>query len=477
MRVNKKTKIVATIGPASESMEVLRKMIKSGMNVARLNFSHGEHSWHKQVIKTIRQAADDLGANVGILADLQGPRIRIHTSQDIELRKGEEVLVSDIKYKKVISDFSSKIFYLDHPGIIDGIEAGNEILIEDGIIKIRISKKEKNLLRAEVIDPGVVKNHKGVNLPGAKINIGVITSKDEKDLKFALDEDVDFVALSFVSSAKDIRNLRKKIGKKAKRKNSLPQIVAKIERKEAIDNLEEIIEESDVIMVARGDLGIEMNESKVVLHQKNIIIKSLKRTTPVIVATQMLNSMIENPRPTRAEVSDVCNAVIDHADAVMLSGESANGKYPIESVKAMNEIIESTEQSPFDDIYKTIDIYLPSEYAAVIRGAYELANSYGAKAIALMSLSGFTARLISHFRPDQKLIVATNNRKTFNQFSLLWGVEGYLFPKSEKLDGLIEKMIEKAKKEKKINKGDDIVLFVGRDEKRKKVRLVGVRKA
>ena len=471
----KKTKIVATIGPASEDEKILREMIKSGMNVARLNFSHGSHEWHAKIIKTIRGLALEMRTSVGILADLQGPRIRIQTAENISAREGEEILISDVLYKKSVADFSSKIFYLDYPGIIDDIRKGDEILIEDGLIKVRVLRKEKYLLRARVINGGVIKNRKGVNIPGAKLNLSAITPKDKKDLEFALKYNVDFVALSFVSSAKDILSLRRKIERKLGKKKRRPQIIAKIEKREALKNLEEIIRAADAVMVARGDLGIEMNENKVAVLQKKIIAASLENLKPVIVATQMLDSMIKNPRPTRAEVSDVSNAVIDHADAVMLSGETANGKYPAESVRTMSGIIEDTEESPFDDIYKSLDFNISSEYAVIIRSAYELARSFGADAILMISVSGFTARLVSHFRPEQKILMATNNQKTFNQSSLVWGVDSYLFKPSDNLDGLIDKMIKKAKADKKLKKGDNAVIILGKLPGGEKMRLVGVK--
>ncbi len=472
----KKTKIVATIGPASEDEKTLKKMIESGMNVARINFSHGNHEWNARIIKSIRKLALEMEKSVGILADLQGPRVRVQTAENINARKGEKILVSDISFKKMIADFSFNIFYLDCPGIIKSIKEGEEILIEDGTIKIKVIKKEKCLLKAEVVSGGMIRNRKGVNIPGVKLNLSSTTSKDKKDLDFALKHDVDFIALSFVESAKDIVDLRKKIEKKLGKNKKYPQIIAKIEKREAIKNLDEIVKTSDAVMVARGDLGIEINESKVIVLQKKIIACSLENLRPVIVATQMLDSMIKNPRPTRAEVSDVSNAVIDHADAVMLSGETASGKYPVESVKTMKEIIEDTEESPFDDIYKFLDFNISSDYATIIRSAYELAKSFNAEAILMISVSGFTAKLVSHFRPEQKILMATNSQKSFNQSSLVWGVDGYLFNPKDKLDGLIEKMIKKAKSEKKLKKGDKIVIILGKIPHGEKMRLVGVKK-
>ncbi len=474
--MTKKTKIVATIGPSSEDEKTLEKMIKAGMNVARFNFSHGKHEWHQKTMQKVRKIATKLKINVGILADLQGPRIRVRLDNDLPVKKGEEILISDISFRKKRTGKNEKIFLLDYPGIIKDIKIKNEILIEDGTIKLKIFQKRKSFLIAKVINGGVIRNHKGVNIPSANLNIDVITIKDKQDLQFALKQDIDFIALSFVKNAQNIKKLRKLIKQHIPTGNQLPQIVSKIERKEAVDNLNEIIKESDGIMVARGDLGIEIGNSEVVVLQKEIIAKSLRQFKPVIVATQMLDSMIENPQPTRAEVSDVSNAIIDHTDAVMLSGESANGKYPVETIKIMTDIINKTEESRFDDVYRALDYNVKSNYAVIIRSSYELANSFGAEALCAISLSGFTARLISHFRPEQKILIATNSKKTWRQFSLLWGVQGYLFKKSDKLNTLINKTIKKAIKSKRLKKNDEVVMFIGRGPKGEKMRLLGIKK-
>lgn len=474
----KRTKIIATIGPASEKEEILRKMIEDGMNIARLNFSHGDYDWHAGIIDKIRKLAEEKGVSVGILADLQGPRIRVLMNEDLKIESGEQIWISDISagsdFPPSSKEKKQKIIQLDQPGIIQEIRTGQDILIADGIIKLKVVAKENNFLKAEVIDGGVVGNHKGVNIPGADLKLAAITSKDEKDLEFALKKEADFVALSFVSSFQDILDLRKKMKNILGRENGLPQIVAKIERKQAIDNLDEILETADAAMVARGDLGIEMDESKVAVLQKEIIKKSLERVKPVIVATQMLDSMIENARPTRAEVSDVSNAVIDHADALMLSGETASGKYPAESVKIMADIIQETEVSPFDDIYKALDFNIASDYAVIIRSAFELAKSFGAKAILMISVSGFTARLMSHFRPQQRLLVATNSRNTFNQLSLVWGIEEYFF-NDDDLDSFIERMAATAKKSGELRTGDKVIIILGKMPGGEKMRLIGVK--
>ncbi len=471
----KKTKIVATIGPASESEKILEKMMKAGMNVARLNFSHGEYAWHKMVIERIRKIAKKNNLNVSILADLQGPRIRVNTKEEITVKTGEELFLYETG--EIVGVTDKPFIFLDKKNIISFLKEGQEILIEDGLIKLKVIKNNGKCLLVKVIDGGTIKNHKGVNIPGADLNIEIITAKDKRDLDFSLENDVDFVAISFVKNGENLRSLRKMITKKIKDIDNQPKIIAKIERKEAIDNLEDILRETDGVMVARGDLGIEMDESRVVILQKEIIAKSIRYMKPVIVATQMLDSMINNPRPTRAEVGDVSNAVIDHADAVMLSGESANGKYPVETVEIMTRIIEKTEESGYDDIHETLECETGScaEYIVIIRSAYELAKSFNAEALCAVSVSGYTAKLISHFRPTQKIIVATNNPKSFRQLSILWGVDGHFF-KDKKLENLIDKAVVEAKKQKKLKKDDRVVVVMGRMVDKEKMRLVGIKK-
>lgn len=474
--VKKRTKIVATIGPASQTKEALRQMIMSGMNVARINFSHGTHESNGEVIDFVKELREEMGIPVGIMADLQGPRIRTVVEEDIELEKGDTVGVYDVSSDKSKLSFGvDKIMGLDVPGIVNDIEKGNEILIEDGLKKIKVTEKKGQYLLAEVMEGGVVKNHKGVNIPDAKLHIPVVTEKDEKDLKFALEKEVDFVALSFVGSASEIRETREKIKKMLGREENIPWMVSKIERKEAIKNIDEIILESDVVMVARGDLGIELPETKVVIYQKEIIFKCLERVRPVIVATQMLDSMIENPIPTRAEVSDVSNAVIDHTDATMLSGESANGKFPVKSIEMMSRIISDVEESKLDNFVPHIsDEKIFSDYASVISGAYKLAKNSDAKAILAVSRFGCTARSISNFRPEKFILAATGSLKTYNQLSIVWGVEPYLFDK-EKPEDYIELMIKQAKKEKKIKKGDKIVEIIGGTFGEEQTRLIGIK--
>ena len=471
----KKTKIVATLGLVSDSREVLKSLIENGMNVARLNFSHGSYEWHGKVIDIIRELSEEMNVSVGILADLQGPRIRTLVESPVEMQKDETILFSDVTYRQNIIDGELKSIILDVPNIVDDIEIGNEILIEDGLMKVTVTEKENGVLKTIVIDGGIVNNHKGVNIPDAKLKISPITEKDERDLAFVLLKDVDFVAMSFVSTGENIENLRGKMKTILGREDNLPQIIAKIERKEAIKNLDDIIEHTDAVMVARGDLGIEIEGTKVAVLQKEIIKKSLAAMKPVIVATQMLNSMIENPRPTRAEVSDVTNAVVDHADAVMLSGESASGKYPLESVRTMKEIIENTEASPFDDVKHLMTLHGNADFKMVIKSAYELAKNSGAKAVVLGSASGFTARLFSHFRPEQPMLVVTHNKKTYQQLALVWGIDAKFYERGEVFREDIDWLIEDAKKQNIIASGDKVVLILGRTPDGEHIRLIGIK--
>jgi pyruvate kinase len=472
----KNTKIVATIGPASESKETLRELVKAGMNVARLNFSHGEHAWHRAAIDRIREVSEELGVPVGILADLQGPRIRIGNKEELGVTVGQTVRISDVSHKDILSDSKHPTILLDINGIADSLEEGHEVLVQDGTIRFTVTGREGESAIAVAETDGVVKPRKGVNLPDSKLDLPILSAKDRKDLSFALGEGVDFIGLSFVGSAADIESARARMKSELPEGAKLPEIVSKIERREAIRNIDEIIKATDAVMVARGDLGIEMPEAEVVLLQKDIIRRSLMAVRPVIVATQMMKNMTEEPIPTRAEVSDVTNAVVDHADAVMLSEESAMGKYPVETVSMMRDIIAKTEESPFDDVYDALDLNVHSEYAALIRSVYELAKSFETRAILLLSMSGYTAKLASHFRPDTGILVATNDRGTYNRLSLVWGARPFLFEGDADLDSFIDRMVERAKERGALQPGDRTVVFLGRiPGGQDAMRLVGIR--
>lgn len=470
----KQTKIVATIGPASESKETLRKMVEAGMNVVRLNFSHGEYAWHKMVIDRVRELSHELNTPIGILADMQGPRIRTEVIESIKVQEGTRVRVSDISQKENLPEAGDATMLLDMAGIISGVKVGHAILIEDGLVELTVTEVADAYVIALGKNDGVIKNRKGVILPDSELVLDILSPKDKKDLHFVIEEGVDFVGLSFVGTASDIEHVRVVMKEMFPENTHFPKLVSKIERKEAIKNLTALVKASDAVMVARGDLGVEMPESEVAILQKQIIAESLRAAKPVIVATQMLKSMTENPRPTRAEVSDVSNAVIDHADAVMLSEESAMGKYPVEAIVMMAEIIGKTEESPFDDLYQTLNLNFHSEYATMMRSVYELAKSFHTKAILLLSMSGYTARLLAHFRPESKMFVATNSRNTWNELALVWGIDPYLFEDNQKLDTFIKCLMQEIKKDGKLSVGDQVVAFHGRTPAEDNMRLVGI---
>jgi len=465
----KKTRIVATVGPASDSKENMKKIVEAGVNVFRLNFSHGTHESHKKIIDNAKEVRMEIKRPVGILADLQGPRIRVGNVESFEIEKGEIISVSDTKTT------DGKELIIDSDGVATALQVGERIMIEDGVMRLQVVEKLDGLVKAEVINGGTIKPRKGINVPDTKLAFGAVTEKDRSDLEFALKNEVDFVALSFVSNAQEVLETREAMKKILGRNDSLPQIVVKVERKEAIDNIDEIIAATDVVMVARGDLGIEMAESKVILYQKEIIAKCLRVAKTVIVATQMLDSMINNPIPTRAEVSDVTNAVIDHTDAVMLSGESASGKYPIEAVETMTQIIEDTEESPFDDINEHFDgccVY--SDYASIMHSAHEMAVNSGAKAIVLFSESGVSARMMAHHRPEQLMLVGTHNPKTYQQMSIVWGARAYLLKKQDR-EELIDEMIDINKESGRLVAGDKVIVILGRVPGGKDIALTGIR--
>ncbi len=367
----KKTKIVATIGPSSMSKVKLKKMVEAGMNVCRLNFSHSEHSWHKKVIQNIRDVEKTTGKKIGILADLQGPRIRIANKKDIQLKKGEKIFLTD-SFGDKKTDRKKKIIF-DWDGFYQYIKLGGDVFIEDGLIQLKIVDILLNGCIGEVIVAGKAKSHKAVNIPSISSHMKVLTEKDLRDLEFMVQQQVDMIAVSFIGNSRDLKKVRKMVDYFIESKKIMwsrrgkytgiskgdvhnldkkyyPWIISKIERRLAIKNLKGILKESDGIMIARGDLAVEMPQEKVAILEKNIIKKTRQVHKPVIVATQMLASMEMNNRPTRAEISDVTNAVIDHTDAVMLSGESAMGKYPVVAIKTMTEIIEVVERSRYDNM-------------------------------------------------------------------------------------------------------------------------------
>lgn len=453
-----RTKIICTLGPSSDSVATVKKLIKSGMNVARLNLSHNTLEYHGRLIKTVRLAAKAIGEPVAILLDLQGPRIRIGDLGDkiVNLKNGQNIILAEEagcskeKDKKIIpvafADFSA------------AVKPGQRVLIADGLIELKVKSIENGKIHCETINGGVVSSHKGINLPDTSVKIPSLTEKDKKDLAFGLKNGVDYVGLSFVSDAEGVAELRTLINKLAK-KPAPAKIIVKIERKDAIDNIDEIIEAADAVMVARGDLGIELPAEDVPLMQKMIVDKCLHSAKPVIVATQMLDSMINNPRPTRAEVSDVANAVIDHADAVMLSGETANGKYPVEATEMMKKIIIETENSVYDNLIlqdKVKKIIPASEAIGMVARA--LSENSKAKLILVDSQSGQTAAVVSRYRPEMPILVSCTDEKSERQLNLSWGIAPFVLPQKKNVKLSLEKLIGYAKKQKFAKAGDRIIV-------------------
>jgi pyruvate kinase len=466
MSYQRKTKIVATVGPASESKESLIQLAKAGVNVFRLNFSHGTHEDHLQRLKTIREISKELDLNLSILQDLQGPKIRTQLVENngVVLEAGKQLIFAMDENllgtsEKVGTTYTS--MYLD-------VNVGERILMDDGNLEVKVisidsAKKE---VITEVIYGGILKSKKGINLPGTKVSLPCLTPKDEADLYFGLDHGVDWIALSFVRKAADIWDIKDKI--KAYGKNT--RVIAKIEKPEAIDNLDEIIEASDAIMVARGDLGVEMDGAVVPYLQKVMVEKCTAAGKPVIVATQMLESMITNPVPTRAETSDVANAVLQGASATMLSGESASGAYPIKAVETMAHIHEIVEQQQNElEIIKGNEaaIYFKNHSLAgqqvaltdrLIAGACRLARDSKAKAILCMTNSGHTAYRLSAHRPKADLFVFTSNKELMSTMGLLWGVKVFFFdPSADNVEKTVAAMVDMLKGKKLLSAGDVFV--------------------
>jgi pyruvate kinase len=425
MKPHSRTKIVATIGPVTESVPVLEKMIADGMRVARLNFSHGDYPSHAKLIKHIRAAARNMGVEVAILQDLQGPRIRVGdvAKDGVALAKGSKVaLVPQSRHTTAVGGFIT--IPIQYEDLYQDVKPGTMILIEDGTIQLKVQSVRSHVIYCKTVIPGTVKTHKGINVPGVTLTVDVITDKDRRDVIFGQKHEVDYVALSFVKDANDIRHLKDLIKRSQKKGTVVPtKVIAKIERREALVNLDEILHAVDGLMVARGDLGLEIPAQEVPLWQKEMIHRCLAQAKPVIVATQMLDSMIRNPQPTRAEVSDVANAVIDHTDAIMLSGESATGKYPLEAVQMMSKIASVTEASGFDAMPCTY-FDLASRRTSIALSVCEMSKHVKAKAIIVMTRGGDSVRFIARHRPELPLVALTPEKRTLRQLALSWGVIG-----------------------------------------------------
>ncbi len=450
----KKTKIVATIGPATENKKQLLKLMKAGMDVARLNFSHGDFAEHGARVKNIREIEKETGLGVAILQDLGGVKIRIgdFTNDQIVLKRGQEFILTT---KKIVGD--EKRVYINYKKLPQEIEVGQKILLDDGTKELKTIAIKGDEVITKVVNGGMIRSRRGVNIPNARLSVSALTLKDKKDLEFGFKHDVDFVAISFVRQAKDILQLRKILEKN----NSRAQIVAKIETPEAIENIDEIISATDVIMVARGDLAVEVPAQEVPHLQRMIIEKCQVKGRPVIVATQMMESMIKNPVPTRAEVSDVANAILNGADAIMLSAETTVGDFPVEAVAMMTEIAKRTEQEIKYKPVKDNEKYTKDTVNAVARSVIRTALDVEAKYIVALTESGYTARKISRYRPTQKIIALTPDRKTIKQLKISYGC----YP--EYISGFhtVSETVAETKKiltEKNIvKKGDKIVIVAG----------------
>ncbi len=451
--LNAKAKIICTIGPSTESVEKMKLLLLKGMDVARLNFSHNTHENHKKLINNIRQASNSIGKDIAILQDLQGPKIRIGKVENdsVNLEDGKEFIITTNE----IGLGNNNIVSTNHKTITSEAKVGSTVLLDDGYIILEAIKITNTDIVTKVKKGGILKSNKGIIIPKSKSSAHSITDKDIEDLKFGIENGVDLVALSFVRSEKDIVELRammKILGK------NLP-IIAKIEREEALENLEKIIYEADGIMVARGDLGLEIEAEKVPIIQKEIIRKCKYYGKPVIIATQMLESMINNPRPTRAEASDVANAIIDGADALMLSGETSVGAYPIEAVDYMNKIILEVEKSEIQSQTTRKDyLHFGSEpFDAIANASTLLAEQIKAKGIIALTKSGFTAITLAKFRPQIPIFAFTEYVETARKLSFIWGVEPLVIPKKEN-DYQIEEIIEQITLNKIGKNGDKFIL-------------------
>lgn len=455
---DRRTKLVCTIGPSTSTPEMIEQLIRGGMNVVRLNFSHGTHDIHKKNIDTIRLLSDKFGVNIPILMDLQGPKIRVGQM------KGEGAQLRDHSYVKLTPDEvegDDKIIPIDYPNLAQDVKAGNTILVDDGLMELRIVKISGDEITARVINGGFLKPRKGVNLPDVKTSISAITEKDEQDLEFGLNEGVDFVAISFVRSAVDVQHLVSRV----RVRGSNAGIIAKIEKPEALDEIDDIIQQADGIMVARGDLGIEIASERIPLIQKDIIGRCKMAGKPVITATQMLESMMNNPRPTRAESSDVANAVLDGTDAVMLSGETAAGKYPLEAVRNIDKICRNIEDKA-GDIYQTLEFIQPERREKQIveslsYGCVTIGKAVEAKIIAVITHSGTTARRIAKFRPRVPVIAFTESSEVRKQLNLVWGVTSIQLDALFDTDTSVKRMEDHLKESGLVKNGDRIVVAAG----------------
>lgn len=454
------TKIVATIGPASDSEKALESLIKAGMNVARLNFSHGTHDQHAARVAKIREVSSKLNMPVGILQDLQGPKIRVgKLDAPLQLSMNEEVCLFATQDEQPKNGCQS--IPVDFRELFDSVHVGDKLLLDDGRLALKVTSAEGRLVHATVLVGGTLSSHKGINLPGVKLRIDGFTEKDRSDLAFGISQSVDAVAISFVRSAQDVRTVRAAIEEFSKDKRT-PLLIAKLEKPEALDELEDILDVVDGVMVARGDLGVELPPERVPSLQKLIIRAANARAKLVITATQMLESMIQNPLPTRAEASDVANAVFDGTDAVMLSAETASGDYPGEAVAMMARIVLEAESHYLEwgsrqDGRAGLG---ESDAASMARAANALAKDPEVRAVSVFTMQGRSAWLMSKARPSKRILAFTPQNATFNQLAFLWGVEPHLIKYANTLDDMLSD-VDAALLKSGIQSGQQVVLICG----------------
>ncbi len=452
----KKTKIVCTLGPASETKEILRELIKNGLNVSRMNFSHGSHEEHKGRMDLVKEIREELNQPVAILLDTKGPEIR--TGQfDLPEVFLEEGQIFTITMKDVVGN--KERCSVSYKELVNDIKVGDTILIDDGLVGLSVKEIKEDDIICTVQNSGIVKNHKGVNVPGVKVNLPAITDKDKSDIEFGIEQGIDFIAASFVRKVSDVLAIREIL---EENNATHIKIISKIENQEGVDNLDEIIKVSDGIMVARGDLGVEIPTEEIPVVQKLMIKKCNEAGKPVITATQMLDSMMRNPRPTRAEVTDVANAIYDGTDAIMLSGETAAGKYPMEAVKTMSTIAKRTEETMQEmkrQKNKSKNVTDAISYATCTTAA-----SLEASAILSSTASGHTARMVSKFRPECPIVATTSHNHVMRQLALTWGVLPVIREKSTSTDQVIQNSIQAAKDANYVQENDIVVITAGGSE-------------
>ncbi|MCF2674387.1 pyruvate kinase PykF [Fusobacterium varium] len=446
----KKTKIICTIGPSSETKETLKELLKSGMNMMRLNFSHGNYEEHKEKIDNFRAAQAETGIRAALMLDIKGPKIRttkLKDGKNVNIVSGQEFIITTDK--SVIGD--EKMVAVTYEDIIQDVKVGEKLLIDDGLLQFSIKEITGNKIICIALNNGELGENKGVNLPKAKVSLPAISEKDKNDLIFGCQQGVDYVAASFIRKADDVKDVRKVLDENGG-KNIL--IISKIETQEGIDNFDEILKVSDGIMVARGDLGVEIPIEDVPIAQKMMIEKCNAAGKVVITATQMLDSMIKNPRPTRAEVSDVANAILDGTDCIMLSGESANGKYPVEAVRVMTRISEKIDPLVSKKNYFTEDMTITT---AVTKGTAEISESLNTKVIVVATQSGRAARDMRRYFPKAEILAITNNEKTANQLLIVRGITPFIDGQPENLDSFFQ-LAEKVSVDLKLAKKDDVII-------------------